>query len=709
MQKVYKINEKNYTLPQDFCWKDYIQIYDDLRAAGIDTERQAIYHYLIYGVNEQRKYKIDETKEEYTKLVNQKEEISEKFFNTKNLMYFSPEAPNFDRSSGGNRLFQILKILATDLKYNVYFLCNNPLDKKYFDTLKSIGINCYSINQSENIYLNKYVEEFKYSKINFDYCIFSWFDIARQYFDIVKSYYPQIKTITDSVDVHWLIEERVLKEALLHKTKEQMYIIKQIEKNIYEKSDVVFAVTKNDAIEITKELPDKNIKILSNIHEPEKFRKELGKDIIFVGSYLHLPNQQAAIDCVDIYNKFILQYNFDKKEKPNLLIVGSDPNEQIKALDNGKNIKVLGHVEDLKEIYDKARVLLAPLKWGAGIKGKICEAAMNNVPIITTKVGAEGLSLINRKDFYLGESNCDFVERLFNIYGSKDSHLIDMANRAQAKILSLTSKKAATSVLKHTLGFKKIIISIVTYNNFKTLVKCIESIFSNTDYLTYEIIITNNYPKHNKKINDYVKKLNKKYKNISCVNNKENEFFITPNNRIIEAHPDSDIVLVNDDIEIISKCWLSNLYSAAYSEGNIACAGGRTIFPNGLLAEAGAELYNDGFGRNIGRNDDPNKDIYKIRRYVGYVSGCLMYMRRDAIEEIGLLDKDLFPMYYEDSDWQYRAHLKGLKTIYEPSCLAIHAEGATVRKSKFNKMKIIETNREKFINKYKNENIEQYN
>jgi hypothetical protein len=233
----------------------------------------------------------------------------------------------------------------------------------------------------------------------------------------------------------------------------------------------------------------------------------------------------------------------------------------------------------------------------------------------------------------------------------------------------------------------------------------------NTEFLTYEIVITNNYPEHNKKITEYIAKINRKYKNnkISCVNNKKNEFFIKPNNKVIENYPDSDIVLVNDDIEIISKCWLSNLYSAAYSENAIACVGGKTIFPNGLLAEAGAELYNDGFGRNVGRNDNPNKDIYNVKRQVGYVSGCLMYMRRDAIEKIGLLDEDLFPMYYEDSDWQYRAHIKGLKSIFEPSCLAIHSEGTTVRKSKFNKMKIVETNREKFINKYKDKNIEQYN
>lgn len=709
MQTIYRINENNYTLPSDFYWKEYIEIYDDLKMAGIDTERRAIYHYLIHGVAEQRKYKI-ETQEVIEHSV-QRKAISEKFFNTNNLMYFSPEAPDFDQSSGGNRLFQILKILALDLKYNTYFLCNNPLDEKYFNALNSMGIRCYSIDTDKNTYLNKHIEDFKSSKINFDYCIFSWFDIAKQYLDIVKSYYPQIKIITDSVDVHWVREERGVKEGLFCKTEQQLAISKEAELNIYDKSDVVFAVTKNDAEKIREELFNKNVKILSNVHEPQKNRKKLGKDIVFVGSYLHPPNQQAAIDCVEVYNKFISQYKFNKKNKPNLLIVGSHPNEQIKALADGKNIKVLGQVEDLGPVYDQARVLLAPLRWGAGIKGKICEAAMHNIPIITTKIGNEGLFLIDKMDVCLGESIEDFIGCLFKIYGSKDESLLDMSSRAQKKILSLTSKQAATSVLKHTLGFKKVIISIITYNNFKTLTKCVESIFKNTDYSTYEIVITNNYPEHNEKIIEYVKKINKKYEDnkVSCINNEKNEFFITPNNRVMEAYPDCDIVLVNDDIEIISKCWLSNLYSAAYSEASIACAGGKTIFPNGLLAEAGAELYNDGFGRNIGRNDDPNKDSYNTRRYVGYVSGCLMYMRRDAIEEIGLLDPDMFPMYYEDSDWQYRAHIKGLKSIFEPNCLAIHAEGTTVRKSKFNKIKIIETNREKFINKYKDKNIEQFN
>jgi len=89
LQKVYRINERDYTLPQDFSWKDYIEIYDDLKAAGIVTEKQAIYHYLIYGANESRKFNIDKTKKEDAKLVDKRESPSEKFFDTKNLMYFS--------------------------------------------------------------------------------------------------------------------------------------------------------------------------------------------------------------------------------------------------------------------------------------------------------------------------------------------------------------------------------------------------------------------------------------------------------------------------------------------------------------------------------------------------------------------------------------------------------------------------------------------
>lgn len=251
----------------------------------------------------------------------------------------------------------------------------------------------------------------------------------------------------------------------------------------------------------------------------------------------------------------------------------------------------------------------------------------------------------------------------------------------------------------------------MAYNQTEKLAKCLESILSKTKYDNYSIVISDNSP--NNKIKNYIKSYLTKYKDkIRYIKNKKNLYFIEANNNILKdpLYSDSDVVLLNDDIEILSEYWLNYLYSSAYSSDYIACVGGKSIYPNGLLAEAGSELYNDGSGSNIGQGQDPNKNEYNIPKYVGYCSGCLLYMRRDAIKKIGVLDSSLEKMYYEDSEWQYRAHINGLKTIYEPRCEAIHDEGSSSGNdiTKGTK-KYQEINKRLFLKKFKNLDIEQFN
>ena len=268
-----------------------------------------------------------------------------------------------------------------------------------------------------------------------------------------------------------------------------------------------------------------------------------------------------------------------------------------------------------------------------------------------------------------------------------------------------------TNILKHSLENKHIVISIVTYNQTKKLQKCLDSILEKTKYDNYTIVVSDNG--NSKKCRSMIKEY--KSQKIRYIKNRYNKYFIIPNNKVIEdpIYKDSDIVLVNDDIEILDGYWLNYLYSSAYSSDYIAAVGGKTIFPDGLLAEAGAELYNDGTGRNKGRYEDPKDPQYNRCYYTGYCSGCLLYMRRDAINKIGSLSTKLKKMYYEDSEWQYRAHKYGLKTLYDYRCLAIHDEGSSSGKN-FSKgaKKYQEINKYIFLNIMNDlgiQTIQQYN
>jgi O-antigen biosynthesis protein len=630
----------------------------------------------------------------------------EKFPLCKNILYFSPEAPDFDCSSGGNRLYEILKILA-DSNFNVYFLCNNSKNIKHLNCLKDLKINCFEADFSKRIFIQDYIKQFKEEDLIFEVAIFSWYDSAHQYFDFIKEQYPDIKTIIDTVDVHWKREFRGFEKGIF----EQKQVIerKNIEIEVYSKADVLLAVTQEDALELKKELgEDANVKILSNIHKL-KNNETLGQDIVFIGNYNHTPNVDAVIDCIDIFQQFSnTDFYKNLSYKPKLRIAG--PNLEFSILEKAQNIEnivVEGHVHNLNDFYKNTKVLMAPINWGAGIKGKICDSCIRGVPVITTDIGNEGINLIDNESGFVANTKDEFLEKLKNVYSMPLDQLKTIAKNGQNLIDSLVSPSKAKNVLVSNLIPKNITISVVMFNKLDIIKNCLNSILKNTQYSNYKIALTDNTL--NPDVEDYVLDIQKLHKEkIVYFKNQSNDYFVESNNKIFN-HPDfisSDVVLINDDIEIISECWLSYLYSAAYSEYDICAVGGKILHPDNKVAECGSELNNQGFGGHHGYGLDPNIDFLNKRRHVGYCSGCLLYMRRDALDLFGVFDKDFAPMYFEDSEWQYRCHIGGYKTIYEPKCVAIHHEEKQENKPM---KKHQEVNRNKFLEKYKDIDIEKYN
>lgn len=617
--------------------------------------------------------------------------LAKKFFlkGEKNILFFSPEAPNYDQSSGGNRLYEILKILQTNLGYQVYFFTHNLIDKKYEEALKQLGITVFCSRS-----LTEQLKQLKLNKVQFTHAFFAWWDMGEAYISQVRSLFKDIIVLVDSVDIHWVREERGGVSTLEKKNRE---------KQVYLSSDVVFVVTEEDKIQLLKECGNRvNIKILSNIHKETNKKFSRGKDVVFVGGFGHHPNIQAAIDSQRIFKKFIREYPTDAK----LYIVGHNPPKEVLKLHDGKRVIVTGYVPNIQPYLNKSRVMIAPLTWGAGIKGKLSQAIAHKVPVITTEVGNEGIGLQNMKDGWVAKSDDEFVAALKTVYSLSNSHLDEVTTKAFKKVNALTSIAHAESVLAQTLQPRPVVISILTYNKAKLVESCVRSAIQNTVYPNYKIVVTINGCQDNTE--NVIKKLMREFPSVDLtyIKNKKNQFFIRPNNRILKQYKDCDVVLLNNDVEIKTKCWLTQLNLAAYSAGYIACAGGKILHPNGRLAEAGSYLISDGSGNNQGMGYSASHPQFNRPYYSGYISGCLLYMRRDAIDKVGLLDELYYPMYYEESDWQYRAHLKGLKSIYTPKCVVMHIGRAT---AKSDAKKYIQINRVKFKEKFKNSNIERFN
>lgn len=640
-----------------------------------------------------------------------------KYNPARNLLFLCHTIPTPDRDSGSNRIIEILKILINDYQYNIYYLTHDGVieEPRYAQDLYDIGVKRVMVaDKQQEKYCHHYIEHLCFKEnILFDTIIFEFYEMYCAYWDKIQYMLPSVKVIVDSVDVHWV--RKLGNPNNKPEDIDRIAIEKAQEKSAYTNANVVFAVTELDKDEILKECPSANVKLLSNIHRlknnySEEYYQNKSRDLIFVGGDGHPPNTDAAIMAISIFKQFV--ENNPEFANSKLHIVGKRTNEKILSFKNDPNIILHDYLsqDDLDDLYRVVYGALCPITWGAGIKGKVCEAISNLIPVITTPSGASGLNLLDGVDAFLGTSEDEILTNIKKLFSMNALAYESMVKQAFNKLDIVAGVEAAKTVLGGTLIAKPIVLSIVTYNNAYLLQRCIESILLNTQYPNYKIFVTSNACKDNTP--EIMKFYTEKYSHIFYQYNTENKHFIQGHNEAIALFPDSDMVLLNEDIEIISSCWLSRLYSSAYGAGYIGCAGGKTLFPNGEICEAGARLFNDGAGENIGRYKNPNNPIYNTTKYVGYVSGCMMYMRRDCIEKFGAMDMRYYPCYYEDSDWQYNLHINGYKTIYNPTVVAIHREGSACGTDINNETgfkRFMKINQAKFIEKYQNYNIEKFN
>jgi GT2 family glycosyltransferase/glycosyltransferase involved in cell wall biosynthesis len=157
-----------------------------------------------------------------------------------------------------------------------------------------------------------------------------------------------------------------------------------------------------------------------------------------------------------------------------------------------------------------------------------------------------------------------------------------------------------------------------------------------------------------------------------------NEGFAANVNRGLRAtRADCDVVVLNSDMEARAG-WLAGLQYAAYQQDDVGVVGGKLLYPDGRIQFAGTI-------RNVGapewfdhryRFKPENWGPAALTREVLAVTGACMYMRREALERVGLFDEG-YPMAYEDVDWCLRAWKAGLRVMYFPAATLIHHESVT--------------------------------
>ncbi|NJM80250.1 MAG: glycosyltransferase family 4 protein [Flavobacterium sp.] len=133
---------------------------------------------------------------------------------------------------------------------------------------------------------------------------------------------------------------------------------------------------------------------------------------ISIGNFLHEPNWQTVLQLKKLWKSI-------KKALPEveLHIYGSYVTEKAKQLHNEKEgFLVKGRVESVTKVFHKAKVLLAPIPYGAGLKGKLLESMLFGLPNITTTIGSEGMHGNQPWNGFLTTTDADFIEKAIDLY-----------------------------------------------------------------------------------------------------------------------------------------------------------------------------------------------------------------------------------------------------------------------------------------------------
>jgi glycosyltransferase involved in cell wall biosynthesis len=142
---------------------------------------------------------------------------------------------------------------------------------------------------------------------------------------------------------------------------------------------------------------------------------ELRRDFLFIGSFQHTPNTDAVLFFLQKIYPIVSERLADAK----FYIIGDKPPPEIVALAT-ERIVVTGLQRDARPFFESVILSVAPLRFGAGVKGKINQSMAFGVPVVATSLAIEGMEIQDREDILVADEPKEFARALIELYGSKE-------------------------------------------------------------------------------------------------------------------------------------------------------------------------------------------------------------------------------------------------------------------------------------------------
>ncbi|MEV4121889.1 glycosyltransferase family 4 protein [Micromonospora sp. NPDC049645] len=357
------------------------------------------------------------------------------------------QLPTPDRDSGSLRLQRVIDELLALGRQVLFFPQNARAERPYADRLRAAGVGVIIDRRQQTRFLAD-------EGHRIGLALLCRPEPAVQMLARVRDAAPGCLVAYDTVDVHF---RRLDRQAALaaaqggpdrYALRARADSMRAVELLLTRECDVTLVVSDEERRLLEELVPDAWVEVLSNIHRPPRVRVERASTptVLFVGNYLHEPNVDAARWlCTEI-----MPLVWAEIPDATVDLVGDAAPPPVREL-AGDRVTVHGWVPELAPVYQRARVAVAPLRYGAGVKGKVGEAIEYGVPVVGTPIAFEGMGLVAGTDVLGGETAAELAGQLVRLLRD-DELAARLVTAAGAGLSARFDARVARTVLDRLLS-----------------------------------------------------------------------------------------------------------------------------------------------------------------------------------------------------------------------------------------------------------------
>lgn len=284
------------------------------------------------------------------------------------------------------------------------------------------------------------------------------FNTLFPFFLNLRKDYPTLKIVCNAHNIEYRVLER-MKNLSKDKLEQNWYacqaaVMKKVELKGFSDCDLVITCSEEDKKEILLNLPSVVVEVLPNgvdidyftpLSEPSSY-----PSLLFTGTMGYEPNRDAVEYFIEKIFPAVIKSNPSCK----FYIAGANADMAFKKYIGNNYIEIISSPADMRPFYNKAWIVVVPLRSGSGTRLKILEAMAMEKPVVSTKIGAEGIMVENANQLFIADAEQDFANKIDLLI--KDRQIaVDIAKAAKETILKLYNwdsirDNAANLILKYT-------------------------------------------------------------------------------------------------------------------------------------------------------------------------------------------------------------------------------------------------------------------